>query len=244
MYDPVANNWTTMASMQRPRMYHSSSVLLPDGRVLTAGTDGEFTAEIYSPPYLFQGPRRVITSAPSAVAWGSNFFVGTHVPSKIDKVVLIRPSAVTHSINMEQRAIELDFGVGGGGVTVGAPPNGGVAPPGYYMLFLVNDGVPSTAAFIKIGSAVGGDGGPPGDVDCTATIDSIDALKVLRHSAGLSVEQVEPCGNIGTLRGDGRLKGDTNCSGTIDATDALNIVRYVAGLPVALPPGCPPIGPP
>jgi galactose oxidase len=79
LWDPATGTWTTMASVNRVRAYHSTAVLLPDGRVLVA--DGEqlagTTAEIYSPPYLFHGARPTITSAPPAVAYGQSFFVGT-----------------------------------------------------------------------------------------------------------------------------------------------------------------------
>ncbi len=243
MYNPDANTWTDMAAMQRPRIYHSSALLLPDGRVLTSGTDGEFSAEIYSPPYLFAGPRPTITGAPAAVEWGSEFFVSTEDASDIDSVMLIRPSAVTHSFNQDQRAIELDYQVDNGALRIDAPPNGNIAPPGYYMLFVLDADVPSVASWVKIGD-FGGEGGPAGDVDCSGSIDAVDALKVLRFSAGLSVLQDEPCTNLGQPRLSGYLKGDVNCSGSIDSVDALLILRSNAGLPVALPPGCPGISPP
>ncbi len=158
MYDPAANTWTDMASNQRPRMYHSSSVLLPDGRVLTAGTDGEFTAEIYSPPYLFAGPRPTISDLPTSVGWNSNFLVTTPDASTIDSVMLMRPSSVTHSFNQEQRAVKLDFQAGNGVLRVSGPPNGNVAPPGYYMLFILKSGVPSVAGWVKIGTTTDNDG--------------------------------------------------------------------------------------
>lgn len=87
------------------------------------------------------------------------------------------------------------------------------------------------------------DAGPSGDVDCNGDVTSVDALKVLRHIAGLSVQQKEPCTNIGTVQVSGWLKGDVNCSGAVNAVDALHILRAVAGLSVNLPQGCPAIKP-
>lgn len=109
IFDPVSETWTEVASMQRPRGYHSTAILLPDGRVAAGGSDGEFTAEFYSPPYLFQGPRPQISFAPEAISYGNNFQVSTPDAQDIAKVVLIRPAAVTHSVDMEQRYLELDF---------------------------------------------------------------------------------------------------------------------------------------
>jgi hypothetical protein len=155
IYDPAANTFTEMASAQRPRIYHSTSLLLPDGRVLVGGTDGEMNAEIYSPPYLFNGSRPTISGAPAAVAWGSAFQVTTPDAADITKVMLMKPSSVTHSVNMGQRAIQLGFTTqGSGALNVTAPPNGRVAPPGHYMMFIVNaDGVPSVAGWVHVSGA-------------------------------------------------------------------------------------------
>ena len=80
LWSPATQTWTTMASEQRPRLYHSTALLLPDGRVVVAGGGHNFynslaepTAEIYSPPYLFKGARPTITSAPATLAYGVQF---------------------------------------------------------------------------------------------------------------------------------------------------------------------------
>jgi hypothetical protein len=165
LYDPDTNTWTTMAEMSVPRLYHATALLLPDGRVMTAGTDvlwnpdpfheAEKRVEIFSPPYLFQGPRPSISNAPAEAAYGSEFTIGTPDAGEIDEVALLRCGSTTHSFNSDQRYVGLAIASDQGGeLRVKAPPNGYVAPPGYYMLFLLRHGVPSTAHFIRIGASV------------------------------------------------------------------------------------------
>jgi len=153
MWDPVTEKWKTMAGYTRYRGYHSTAVLLPDGRVLSAGGDGEPNAEIYSPPYLFKGARPTITSAPAAVAHGQTFFVQTPDAASINRVVLIRLSSVTHAFNQEQRINRLSFTAAQDGLNVTAPASANVCPPGYYMLFILNgSGVPSIAKILRVGT--------------------------------------------------------------------------------------------
>ena len=162
LYDPVTNSWETGPPQAEKRAYHSTAVLLPDGRVLSTGDDlnptgdgsragasPNDTGEIYSPPYLFKGPRPVISSAPDAVRWNVPFGVGTS--SDVDEAVLIAPAATTHGNDMNQRLVPLQtVGTSDGGVTVQSPPSANIAPPGWYMLFLVNDGVPSVASWVRL----------------------------------------------------------------------------------------------
>ncbi len=166
IFDPVSETWTAVASMDRPREHHSTAILLPDGRVLAAGSDGEFTTEIYSPPYLFQGPRPRISYAPGAISYGSSFQVPSPDTQDIATVALIRPSAMTHSVNTEQRYVELEFETSTDVLTVQAPPSRNLAPPGYYMLFVINSqGVPSEATFIRLGATSDSDGDGDGFTD-------------------------------------------------------------------------------
>lgn len=153
IWDRVTQSWTTVAAMSEARMYHSTALLLPDGRVLTGGGEasGRDNAQIYSPPYLFKGTRPVISAAPATAAYGSTFFVGTSNPSAITSVAMIRSGAPTHAIDMNQRYVPLTFSVTGGGLNVTAPPDGNTAPPGYYMLIIKDaNGVPSVASWVRV----------------------------------------------------------------------------------------------
>ncbi|HLA74801.1 MAG TPA: galactose oxidase-like domain-containing protein [Gammaproteobacteria bacterium] len=153
LYNPATNIWTRMASQVRSRAYHSTAVLLPDARVISAGDDGPLNGgamnEIFSPPYLFRGARPVITAAPATVAWKQSFVIST--PSSVTKAVLIAPGATTHGNDMSQRLVPLAITPTTGGITAVAPPSANVAPPGYYMLFVLDSqGVPSVAKWIQL----------------------------------------------------------------------------------------------
>jgi len=156
IWSPQSETWTTMAPEQIGRLYHSTAVLLLDGRVMVAGSGRsgpapQFNAEIYSPPYLFRGPRPTITLHAADAAYGSVFSVVTPESASIQSVSLIRLSASTHSFNMDQRFLNLPFQQTAGGLNVQAPANANLAPPGYYALFLVNtNGVPSIGSVIKL----------------------------------------------------------------------------------------------
>jgi Domain of unknown function (DUF1929)/Kelch motif len=155
MWNPASENWTTMASAQIPRLYHSTALLLPDGRILSMGGNGYPQAEIYEPPYLFKGTRPAISSAPASVNYGQTFFVQTADGASISKVTWIRLSSVTHAFNMDQRFSRLNFSQASGGLNAVAPANPNLSPPGYYLLFVLNgDGVPSVAKIVRIDSSV------------------------------------------------------------------------------------------
>ena len=155
-WNPGTGSWTTYAPMSAPRLYHSVAVLLPDGRVYVAGGGGDpgvsdqKSAQIFSPPYLFKGPRPTISSAPSTLEYGSNAFIGTPDAASIARVSLIRTGSVTHAFDENARATQLSFTQTAGGINVTIPSNRNNIPPGYYMLFLVNgEGVPSIAPFVR-----------------------------------------------------------------------------------------------
>jgi hypothetical protein len=158
IYDPAANAWRPGATALVPRLYHSVALLLPDGRVITAGSnphrrDDELRLELYHPPYLFRGPRPFIESAPSTVTHGEAFEIHTPQADAIRWVQLIKPMAVTHSCDTEQRLVDLPIRRGRGfcSLTVRVPREPGLAPPGWYMLFITDvNGVPSTATWVRV----------------------------------------------------------------------------------------------
>ena len=167
IWDPVVQTWTSVANYQIPRLYHSETVLLPDARVLSVGggqpaatgLPDNFNGEIYSPPYLFNpdgsavtASRPIITSVPPSVSYGSNFSVQVqNVAPGAANVLWIRTSAVTHTINMSQRLNHLPATQLGNTLTVTAPANANMAPPGFYILYVLNaNGVPSVGQIVQI----------------------------------------------------------------------------------------------
>lgn len=193
LWTPPSGTWTKMACMSEPRMYHSTVLLLPDATVLAAGGDPLFgpadypSYQIYKPAYLFSGqPRATITSAPAEATYGNTFEVGvgTVGAADIDQVVLIRPGSVTHAFDMSQRYVPVAFDVKNSTtLTVTAPAADTIAPEGFYMLFLVKDGVPSKAVFVALAPA------PSilGTYDSTGTVDANDVF-VLGNYAYLGTD--------------------------------------------------------
>jgi galactose oxidase len=187
LWDPATETWTTLASITGPRVYHSTALLLPDGRILSAGgttsasdeLTGRHDAEIFSPPYLFQDDgtpvitRPAIFDGPSIIGYGQTFGVTMPDSQVIGQVSLIRLGSVTHAFNQEQRFNRLSFTQAADSswqqldvvppdsilvvqprenLSITAPATNRLAPPGYYMLFILNDrGVPSVAKIVKLG---------------------------------------------------------------------------------------------
>ena len=191
LFDPATGQWRVGPAQQINRAYHSTAVLLPDGRVLSAGDDdaspsypnypryapfegsNHNSGEIYSPPYLFRGPRPQITSAPNGALYNSTFHVGVSGANPADThAVLIPPAAVTHATNPNPRIVPLGSAPVGDGLDLVAPANANVAPRGWYMLFVVNSqGVPSVATWVHVGypSSAGAGAAPGGSVLGTHT---------------------------------------------------------------------------
>jgi len=162
LWDPVSQQFSQMAPMQTPRTYHSTALLLPDGRVFvgggglcgTCGTN-HMNAELFSPPYLFDSTgnlakRPNITSAPSSGKRGTNISVTTSGPKMT--FALVRMGAVTHGVDNDQRRVPLSIqSMLYNTYVLSIPPDAGVVMPGYYMLFAINpNGTPSVGKIFKI----------------------------------------------------------------------------------------------
>ena len=166
LYDPASNTFSPAGTNAFPHLYHSVALLLPDATVMITGGNpqrGSFEShmELYSPAYLFTtngsgqaipATRPTISSLGSGTMnYGAAFTVNTPDAADISSVVLVRPGADTHAFNFDQRMVGLKFTVGSGVLHVTGPPNRNIAPPGYYMLFLLNSsGVPSVAKFVQL----------------------------------------------------------------------------------------------
>ncbi|WP_347107526.1 galactose oxidase-like domain-containing protein [Paenarthrobacter sp. S56] len=167
VWQPGSGTWSTVAPMSVPRLYHSVAVLLPDGRVFVSGSGGDTgvadqkSYQIYSPPYLFKGPRPSLSNVPASAQYGTSAFVATPDAARIQSVSLIKTGSATHAFDQNARALKLTFSQASGGLNVQMPVNGNYAPPGYYLLSIVDgNGVPSTAATVKL-SAPSQDTTPP-----------------------------------------------------------------------------------
>jgi hypothetical protein len=163
IWHPQTGRWTQLAANSVERVYHSVSLLLPNGTVLHGASGdagapggGVFPArrshEIFRPPYLFKGVRPTITSlSKTAVGYGETFTVNTPFAAQITGVRWIRLGSVTHAFDANQRANTLTFSRGAGLVRVTAPASARRAPPGHYLLFLLNrNGVPSLGRVVRV----------------------------------------------------------------------------------------------
>jgi hypothetical protein len=157
LWDVPAQVWRPMASAERTHAYHSAAVLLPDGRVLVGGGEnqdlpqGEDNTEIYSPPYLFRGPRPQISALPASARLGETIPIETPQAGAITEVALMRPGSTTHAFDENQRRVAADFEAEGSSLSVTLTADPDVLPPGFYMLFLIDlAGVPSIGRFLQV----------------------------------------------------------------------------------------------
>ncbi len=156
LFDPDTEEWTTMAAMKLDRLYHANALLLPDGRVMAAGSNpdrriNELRIETYRPPYLCQGTRPTIQDAPSQISYGNEFPISTPDADDLEAIALIRPTATTHCTNTEQRYVGLPIiSRGPGKVVAKVPENHALVPPGYYMLFIARGSLPSEAKIVRL----------------------------------------------------------------------------------------------
>jgi len=170
IFDPRLGEWRSVAAATIARLYHSVALLLPDGRVVAAGGNPdkgsqvnwlppdpleEMRLELYSPPYLFKGPRPQITGAPVEIKYGQQIVITTPQAQAIKWINLIRPGLTTHSFNCEQRLVDVPFTsppqAGQLNATIPNATERNVAMPGWYMLFLTdNNDVPSIAHWVHL----------------------------------------------------------------------------------------------
>lgn len=171
LWQPTTGQWTMLSSASRVRQYHSTAALLPDGRVITGGggicgdcmSAGylEKNIEYFTPPYLYKkdgsgqlADRPAIDDAPQTIAINSTFTLASSQAASIQKVGLVALSDVTHSTDAGQRYVPLSFTSNGNTLTVQSPKTSGIAPPGYYMVFITNgSGVPSVARIVQVETA-------------------------------------------------------------------------------------------
>ncbi|MFJ7267950.1 galactose oxidase-like domain-containing protein [Streptomyces sp. NPDC099050] len=165
-YYPRTDTFVAAASPKVGRNYHSEALLLPDGRVATFGSDPLFAdkdntrlgrfehrLEVYSPPYLYRDPalRPVLGEGPEEVGPGGRATFRAPKAERIQRARLMRPSAVTHTTDVEQRSIELGLEKTADTVTVAVPADPTLVPPGWYMLFVTDaTGTPSVAKWIRV----------------------------------------------------------------------------------------------
>ena len=191
--DVTKSTFTPAGVEQFARLYHSVSLLLPDATVWVAGGNPqrgtyETHMEIYSPPYLFNADGTLATrptitgTSSSTIGYNGAFQVQTPDAVNISSVVLMRNGAVTHAFDMDQRNVGLSFTAGAGVLNITGPPNGNIAPPGYYMLFLLNNaGVPSIASIVQV-SAAANDIPPTGTITSPASNVTISTGQAVNYS--------------------------------------------------------------
>ncbi|MGE0312007.1 MAG: galactose oxidase-like domain-containing protein [Lautropia sp.] len=225
LWDPVTGRWTVGASASFARLYHSTALLLPDATVLVAGGGApgpliNTNAEIYYPPYLFNAAgqlaaRPQLASVPATLTPGEHFAVDLAVGSLADRLVLIRAGSVTHSVNFDQRRIELPVQRVGTRLNTELPRNPATVPPGFYLMFAIDTaGVPSVAKIVRVapGQAadidadwtgrLGGHGAAPFSLECPI---GEAAVGVRGSVGGGGIASIGP--RCVTLRADGHWVG-------------------------------------
>jgi hypothetical protein len=168
IYDLPTNLWSTTAPATVARLYHSVALLLPDGRVVSAGGNPdkgsqvnwlppdvleEMRLEIFSPPYLFKkNTRPVVQNAPDEIKYNSAIKIQSPQANQVKWISLIRPGLTTHSFNGTQRLVDVPFTLEPPDtLNANVPAERNIAPPGWYMLFLTDqDGVPSVAHWFHL----------------------------------------------------------------------------------------------
>ena len=211
IWNPQTGQWTLGATAARARLYHGNALLLPDASVLVTGggapgPQNNTNSEIYYPPYLFtsggqRAARPSITDAPTALAIGKTFAID--VSGGVSRVTLVKTGSTTHSFNMEQRFLDLTFAANGSRVAVQAPTRAAEAPPGFYMLFVLDAaGVPSQARFLRIDVAAN-----PNPSIAPVLVSPGDQSGNTGAAAGLQLSASDPNGDALTYAATGLPPG-------------------------------------
>ncbi|MFB6776821.1 galactose oxidase-like domain-containing protein [Streptomyces sp. NPDC056352] len=164
LYDAKTDTYRRVADPEVGRNYHSGSLLLPDGRVMIFGSDSlyadkantrpgvfEQRIEIYTPPYLYRGSRPELTAGPKSIRRGGTGVFATGQGSTITSAKLMRPSAVTHVTDTDQRSVALGLKRTARGIAVAVPGNRALVPSGWYMLFVTDaKGTPSKGTWVQV----------------------------------------------------------------------------------------------
>jgi galactose oxidase len=169
LWSPSAESWSALAPMAVPRLYHSVALLLPDARILVAGgghpsdtahgDPDHLDGQVFSPPYLFRGPRPTIVAAPETVALGSSFQVTVGPEAGVESVTWVRLGSVTHGFNMNQSFVRIASKAVANGRAAVAPGDSRHAPPGHYLMFALSaEGVPSLGRMIRLSGGLFSDG--------------------------------------------------------------------------------------
>ena len=234
LWDPATESFRPLASATVPRLYHSAATLLPDGRVFSTGGNNYPTPETFSPPYLFKGTRPALSAVPSTVGYGQHFSVQSPDAGSIRKVTLIRITSVTHAFNENQRLSVLNFTPGSGTLDIAAPTNANIAPPGHYLLFIVNgSGVPSIGSIVQLAT-----GTPAATFTLTVTRNGSNSSKGTVTSSPAGVNCGKTCssaftsGTVVTLTarviGNAVFAGWSGaCTGTGTCTVTMNADKAV-----------------
>lgn len=201
-WNPSTGSWSTLADAAVVRNYHSATVLLPNGAVLSAGggvPGGEnappanFDAEVFYPPYLFRSDKladrpRMASISGKRFAYGSSFQIELSDERNIARVVLLGLGTTTHSFDMGQRFVPATHTQSARLLTVSAPDNSSIAPPGYYQVVSVDAaGVPSRGFIVELGPEL-----PSSDLAVHFTFD---------QTSGTTVDDAAGGGEDGTLQG-------------------------------------------
>ena len=239
-WNPVTGQWTRGAQGVIPRLYHSMSLLLQDGRVLVGGGGApgpaeNLNAEIYSPPYLFEAngaprSRPQLSSVPTTATVGREFSLRySDINSPAARVVLVKSGAVTHGFNFDQRFVQLPFirrdCPGGQCLDVRMPSAASDVPPGYYLLFVLNErGTPSLGKFVFVGVAGAVDPAQDptvvGPADRTGTVGALVSFPVSGSdpNAGTTLRYAAaglPAG-LGINASNGIVSGTPTTAGSYD----------------------------